>query len=98
MLPVRPLGHRARIALLRHTCLDDRIRLPEVISGSIPGGRSSHDPGGTDHANQWVDVPQFDKMSGGFRFLQGAPPQAPDDLIVDEYYARQNKLHVGQTI
>jgi putative ABC transport system permease protein len=45
-----------------------------------------------------VDIPQFEKMSGGLRFLQGGPPQAPDDLIVDEYYARQNKLHVGQTI
>jgi putative ABC transport system permease protein len=45
-----------------------------------------------------IDIPQFEKMSGGLRFLQGGPPQASDDLIVDEYYARQNKLHVGQTI
>ena len=45
-----------------------------------------------------VDIPQFEKMSGGLRFLQGGPPQGRDDLIVDEYYARQNKLHVGQTI
>jgi len=45
-----------------------------------------------------IDVPQFQKMSGGFRFLHGGPPQAPDDLIIDEYYARQNKLHVGQTV
>jgi putative ABC transport system permease protein len=45
-----------------------------------------------------IDIPQFEKMSGGLRFLQGRTPQAPDDLIVDEYYARQNKLHVGQTI
>lgn len=44
-----------------------------------------------------IDVPQFEKMSGGFRFLHGGPPQAADDLIVDQYYARQNKLHVGQT-
>ena len=44
-----------------------------------------------------VDIPQFEKMSGGFRFLHGGPPQAADDLIVDQYYARQNKLHVGQT-
>jgi putative ABC transport system permease protein len=45
-----------------------------------------------------VDVPQFEKMSGGFRFLEGGPPQAPDDLIIDEYYARQHKLHVGQIV
>ncbi len=45
-----------------------------------------------------VDIPRFEKMSGGLRFLQGGPPQGPDDLIVDEYYARQSKLHVGHTI
>jgi putative ABC transport system permease protein len=45
-----------------------------------------------------VDIPQFEQMSGGLRFLQGGRPQGPDDLIADEYYARQNKLRVGQTI
>jgi putative ABC transport system permease protein len=45
-----------------------------------------------------VDIPQFEKMSGGLRFLRGGPAHAADDLIIDEYYARQNKLHVGQTI
>jgi putative ABC transport system permease protein len=45
-----------------------------------------------------VDMPQFEKMSGGLRFLRGGPPQGPDDLIADEYYARQNKLRVGQII
>src|ERR1700761_5409793 len=34
-----------------------------------------------------VDVPQFEKMSGGFHFLAGGLPQAPDDIIVDNYYA-----------
>jgi putative ABC transport system permease protein len=45
-----------------------------------------------------VDIQQFDKMSGGFHFVEGGPPVAPDDLIVDVYYAEQNKLHVGQTV
>ncbi len=45
-----------------------------------------------------VDIPEFEKISGGFRFLHGGGPQAPDDLIIDEYYARQNKLHVGSTV
>jgi putative ABC transport system permease protein len=45
-----------------------------------------------------VDIPRFEKMNGGLRFLQGRPPQGRDDLIVDEYYAQQNKLHVGQTV
>lgn len=45
-----------------------------------------------------VDVQKFAKMNGGFRFLKGGPPTSPDDLIVDNYYAEQNKLHVGQTV
>ena len=45
-----------------------------------------------------VDIPEFAKMSSGFRFLKGGPPQAPDDLIVDNYYAEQNKLHIGSTV
>jgi putative ABC transport system permease protein len=45
-----------------------------------------------------VDFPAFEKLSGGFRFLQGGPPAGPNDLIVDSAYARENGLHVGQTV
>lgn len=45
-----------------------------------------------------VDFPAFEKLSGGFHFLQGGPPSGPDDLIVDSSYARENNLHVGQTV
>ena len=45
-----------------------------------------------------VDFPAFEKLSGGFRFLEGGPPKGPDDLIVDAAYARENNLHVGQTV
>ena len=37
-------------------------------------------------------------MSGGFEFLAGGPFQGPDDIIIDEYYARQKKVHVGDSI
>ncbi len=45
-----------------------------------------------------VDLAQFDKISGGFHFVSGGPFQGPDDVMVDEFYARQNKLHVGDTV
>jgi putative ABC transport system permease protein len=45
-----------------------------------------------------VDVPQFERMCGGVRFLEGGPPQAADDLVVDNYYAEQNHLHLGSTV
>jgi putative ABC transport system permease protein len=45
-----------------------------------------------------IDLAQFDRLSGGFRFVQGGPFENDDDVIVDVYYARQNKLSVGRTI
>jgi putative ABC transport system permease protein len=45
-----------------------------------------------------VDVAAFAHMNGGFHYLEGGPPQGPDDLLVDEYYARQNHLHVGRDV
>jgi len=43
-----------------------------------------------------VDLPVLDKMSGGFRFVAGGPFQNPDDVIIDDYYAAQKKLHLGE--
>ncbi len=42
-----------------------------------------------------LDLEQFDKLNGGFRFVDGGPFQQPDDLMVDSYYAAEHKLHVG---
>lgn len=42
-----------------------------------------------------VKLDEFAEMSGGFRFIQGGPFQGPNDVIVDEFYARQNKLKAG---
>lgn len=45
-----------------------------------------------------VDLEQFNEMSGGLRYLHGGPFQGPNDVIVDEYYARQKGLRVGSTL
>ena len=45
-----------------------------------------------------IDLSQFNELSGGFRFVKGGPFQSDDDVIVDEYYARENRLGVGSTI
>ena len=44
-----------------------------------------------------VDLATFNKMSGGFRYVQGGPFQHPDDVLVDTLYAAQRKLHVGDS-
>ena len=45
-----------------------------------------------------IDFPQFSRLSGGFRFLQGGPFQSPNDVIVDEYYAKEKKVSIGSTL
>ena len=45
-----------------------------------------------------IDLPQFNRLSGGFRFIRGGPFEKDDDVIVDEYYAREKKLSVGNAI
>ena len=45
-----------------------------------------------------IDLAQFNRLSGGFRFVRGGPFQNGDDVIVDEYYAREKKLVVGSAI
>lgn len=44
-----------------------------------------------------VNFDEFARISPGFRFLKGGRPSDPDGLIVDQYYARQHGLKVGQT-
>jgi putative ABC transport system permease protein len=45
-----------------------------------------------------IDLDEFNKISGGFKYLGGKPFQRPDDVIVDEYYATQKRLSVGSTV
>ena len=45
-----------------------------------------------------LDLNQFSRMSGGFHFLHGGPFQRDDDILVDEYYAKEKHLRVGDTI
>ncbi len=39
-----------------------------------------------------------DPVKGGFKFIHGTAFQGPDDVIVDEFYAKQNKLKVGDHV
>jgi putative ABC transport system permease protein len=45
-----------------------------------------------------IDLKEFDAMSGGFRYRGGGPFEGQRDVIIDEYYAQQNKLAVGSTV
>lgn len=45
-----------------------------------------------------VDLASFNRLNGGFRFVKGGPFQEPNDVMVDEVYASQHKLRIGDTI
>lgn len=45
-----------------------------------------------------IDLPRFEQLSGGFHYLQGGPFRETYDCIVDEEYARQNSLQVGDSL
>jgi len=45
-----------------------------------------------------LDLDQFARLSGGFRYLQGGPFRADNEIIIDEYYAKEKKLHVGSVV
>ena len=42
-----------------------------------------------------IDLDEFNRISGGFKFVQGGPFRSPDDILVDEYFAKERKLSVG---
>lgn len=45
-----------------------------------------------------LDLAQFNQLSGGFHFVSGGPFQGPDDVMLDEYYAREHNYRVGGTV
>ena len=45
-----------------------------------------------------IDMASFDRVTGGFAYHDGGPFTGPDDLLVDDWYARANHLKVGQKL
>ena len=64
----------------------------EVVTGNLV-----HPIGGVNTVTG-IDLAAFKRMNGGFRYLAGGPFQQPGDILVDEYYARQQRLKPGSTL
>jgi putative ABC transport system permease protein len=93
---VRPPG--TSVLSLSSAPLPERMvrfieRKPHV---TMAVGSMNHPVGGITTVTG-IDLDAFQLLSGGFRFLEGGPPKSRDDLIVDRYYANQNKLKAGST-
>jgi len=61
---------------------------------TLATGTMTHPLGGLSSV-AGVDLEKFNQMSGGFKYIQGGKFENPNDIIVDEYFARQNKVGVG---
>jgi putative ABC transport system permease protein len=57
-------------------------------------GALVHPTGGFDSITG-IHLDEFNRMSGGLKFLEGGPFQAPDDIVVDRVFAQQRNLHPG---
>jgi putative ABC transport system permease protein len=45
-----------------------------------------------------IDLNSFQAIGGPFRYLSGGPFQGADDILVDDFFAHQKSVHVGDKI
>ena len=45
-----------------------------------------------------IDTESFDQVTGGFRFLEGRGLEQPDEVLVDDIFARSQGLHAGENL
>jgi putative ABC transport system permease protein len=45
-----------------------------------------------------IDLKSFETLGGPFQYVSGGPFQRPNDVLVDDYIARQRHVKVGDTI
>src|SRR5258708_4186559 len=45
-----------------------------------------------------IHLDEFNSISGGLVYLEGQPFSGPDELVIDDVYASEKRLHVGDTI
>jgi putative ABC transport system permease protein len=45
-----------------------------------------------------IDLNSYERLSGPFHYLEGGPFQGPNDVLVDDLYAKSKHVNVGDTI
>ncbi|MCL5670401.1 MAG: ABC transporter permease [Acidobacteria bacterium] len=45
-----------------------------------------------------IDLPSFNRVTGGFDYLQGGPFSGPYTALVDDVYTKTHHVHVGSTL
>ena len=70
-------------------------KLPGVAMAT---GSANHGISGFLESASGVDLEALSRMNGGFKYVAGGPFKEPNDIIVDERYARTKKVAVGETL
>src|SRR6202034_2756804 len=74
----------------------DRLRrVPHVATAAPVVWAFSQKPLEVDYG---IDLASYDQLPPAFHYLSGGPFQAPNDAIVDDYYAGMNQKKVGDTV
>ena len=75
---------------------DVLAKLPHVVSVApvVTAVASS----GTLEIIAGIDLPSYESMSSGFRYLKGGPFQGPYDVLVDDLFAQSKHAKIGDTI
>jgi putative ABC transport system permease protein len=66
-----------------------KIASPVLIQTTISGGLSNI---------FGIDIKSYSALSGGFNYLKGGSFEKEFDVIVDDLYARNNKLRIGDQV
>lgn len=45
-----------------------------------------------------IDLPTFNRVTGGFQYLQGGPFSGPYTALVDDVYVKTHHVHLGSTL
>lgn len=97
-IAVRPSGSTLmsfNVAGLPTKLVDKLGREPHVVQSM---GVVNQPVGGGLDGVTGIDPEAFNRMSGGFTFLEGHTLQRPDDILVDQYYANQAHVHAGSRL
>jgi len=57
-----------------------------------------HSLGGMFTSVAGIDLNDFNAMSGGLEYVAGGPFHRPEEVIIDDFYAKEQKKHVGDEI
>lgn len=71
--------------------------IPHVLAVT-PVLFQSDSSGGAPIVVYGIDMKSWDRVTGGFVYLEGGPFTGPDDVLVDDVYAKDHHVRLGQKL